>query len=78
MCATEEQALLDISTSCREVGEDLLKRLSGLKLQGTRTEWKSLQQATKAAISEKDLKTMVERLLLFKETVETHVLVGIR
>ena len=78
-CASEEeQALLDISKSCQEVGAHLLERLNHLKVQGTRTKWKSFRKAIEASMSKEELKSLVQRFSSFKETLQSHILVGLR
>ncbi|KAF8855876.1 hypothetical protein BDZ45DRAFT_595017, partial [Acephala macrosclerotiorum] len=72
--ARHEQELEGLCTECAKVAKELLHRLESLKVQGTRTVWKSLWQALQTAWTEDEIRSLVARLGAFKSTLETHVL----
>ncbi|KAH8802965.1 hypothetical protein F5884DRAFT_684142 [Xylogone sp. PMI_703] len=61
------------------LAEELIGRLEKLKVKdGKRRIWRSLKQAIETAWSEKEVASMKQRLLSFREALETRVLFSIR
>lgn len=74
----EHQALLKLCDSCREVADELLTVLNGIKVKGRRQAWNSFREAIKAAWTKKEVKDLNDRLDTFWKAIETHVLLSLR
>ena len=72
------QALTALCDSCAQLAEELLTRLQSLKISGKFKMWRSIQQAIKSCWAEKDLDSLFKRLAVFRQSIETHILVGLR
>jgi hypothetical protein len=56
------------------VAEEPLAKLKGLKVQGKRRKWDSLQKAVKSMWSKQEVEDLVKRLSTFKEALNTQLL----
>jgi hypothetical protein len=74
----DEDALESLCTACRNVANEMLKRLEGLKVNGNNGRWKCFGKALKSAWSRHELETLRRRLLAFENALRTRVLVGLR
>ncbi|KAE9364418.1 hypothetical protein N431DRAFT_421379 [Stipitochalara longipes BDJ] len=61
-----------------KVADELVGRLKKLKINGKHRRLTSLQQAVKTLWNEKEVASLMRRLLTLKETLESHVLLSIR
>ncbi|KAG0652892.1 hypothetical protein D0Z07_0177 [Hyphodiscus hymeniophilus] len=74
----EYQALQKLCASCREVADELLAVLNGIKVKGRRQAWNSFREAIKAAWTRKEVQALSGRLDAFWKAIETHIMLGLR
>jgi len=67
-----------ICQNLRNMAENLLKRLKGLKIKGKNRVWESLRQAVQAALSKEEIAALQNSLSVLREALETRVLVSLR
>ena len=73
-----DPALANLIEASRELAEMLLQRLNMAKAQGRYRRWKSLRQALKSVCSKDEVDHMAKRLAMFREELQTHLLVSLR
>jgi hypothetical protein len=66
-----------ICDRCTRVADEMLARLTKLKTR-RKQKWKSLWMALQHVWSEGEMQDIVQRLTMFKETLEMHILVDMR
>jgi hypothetical protein len=78
--ADEENALQTMSEECDKIAEELLRRLEGLKVKSHAKQrgWKSLRQALKSVWSKEELDELSERLFLFRDQLQFHILISMK
>jgi hypothetical protein len=74
----DEQALKDLCQACNKVAAELIGKLNGLKVQGQHHLWQSFRVAIQSAWSREDLKDLMARLTMFKEAIESRLVLGLR
>ena len=74
------QEFRQICSETKLVAEELLRRLETLKLdsESKHPKWRSLQMAVKSLWNEKEIESLMQRLMTLKEALETRVLFSIR
>jgi hypothetical protein len=81
LCEQDQTQLASFRKVCDEavkVADELVERLKKLKFNGKFKRLTSLQHAIKTIWSEKEVASLMRRLLTLKETLESHVLFSIR
>jgi hypothetical protein len=73
-----DESLRDLCNECIRLGEDMLHRLRGLKVQKGDTDWKLVRKAASAMWSKKELDELSRQLASFRSQLELHVLVSVR
>lgn len=79
----DEQALENLCDECRKVASELLHRLNGLKVTkkkayGKGPVWESLAKALKSAWTADEVESLMRRLSMFRQSIDTHILASIR
>jgi hypothetical protein len=76
----DEQALEQLCEACNKVASELVERLRRLKVVpgGKHREWKSVRQALKTVWSKDDLDAIATRLRLYRDQLNTRLLVSLR
>jgi len=76
----EEKSLQTMSDECSKIAEELLRRLENLKVKGNSKQrgWKSLRQALKSEWSKEELDGLSERLSIFRDQLQFHILVSMK
>jgi hypothetical protein len=73
-----DPALASLMGASEELAEMLLQRLNMAKAQGRYRRWKSLRQALKSVSSKDEVDGMAKRLSMFREELQTHILVSLK
>jgi len=73
-----ENSLERLCLSCDETAEELLEALEKLKVQGTRSPWKSMRQAIKSFKGKTAVVELCGRLKRFQDALELTILVDLR
>jgi hypothetical protein len=73
-----DSTISGICQDCTRMADQILERLARLKTGPKHTQWKSMWMALKQVWSEKEMQDMVRRFMMFKETLEMHILVDMR
>lgn len=71
-------ALRELCEECRNVAEQLIDRLDGLKVEGKHRVWKSFKHAIKAAWAQREVDELSYRLSGFRKSLNDHVLAELR
>lgn len=79
----DEQALENLRDECRKVANELLHRLNGLKVtkkkaNGKGPVWESPVKALKSAWTADEVESLMRRLSMFRQSIDTHILASIR
>lgn len=74
----DDQALIDLCASCNTVADELLSRLTSLKVKGQRTKWKTLRQAIRTVWTEEELSALGRQLIALQRSIELRIVVDIR
>ena len=76
----EERSLQTMSEDCSKIAGELLKRLEKLKVKSDVKQrgWKSLRQALKSVWSKEELDELSERLSIFRDQLQFHILVSMK
>lgn len=74
----DEQKLKDLCVACNKVAAELIEKLNSLKARGQHQAWQSLQVAVQSAWSRQDLNDLIRRLTMFKEAIESRIVLGLR
>jgi hypothetical protein len=79
----DEQALENLCDECRKVANELLHHLNGLKVtkkkaNGKGPVWESLAKALKSAWTADEVESLMRRLSMFRQSIDTHILASIR
>jgi hypothetical protein len=76
----DEKSLYAISEECSKIAEELLGRLEKLKVKSDAKQrgWKSLRQALKSVWSKEELDELSERLSIFRDQLQFHILVSMK
>ncbi|KAI0198261.1 hypothetical protein F4808DRAFT_436426 [Astrocystis sublimbata] len=77
-CSTADESLRSICTKVAEAAAELLGVLDRLKVEGTRTKWKSMRKAIKSVWSREKVQELDARLARFREELNLHVCVETR
>ncbi|OCL07618.1 hypothetical protein AOQ84DRAFT_222678 [Glonium stellatum] len=76
---TEDERMLEnLCLASSEIATELTTRLNDLRVQGKHRKWKSFQQAIKSVWSERDIMELTQRLSTLRDSVQIHVVVGLR
>ena len=69
-----------LAQSCSQIGNELLDRLQGLKFEGAggKRVFKSLKAALRALWREGELQNLKERLNIYKEELQWHIIMSLR
>jgi hypothetical protein len=73
-----DAALADLCGKCETIAQDLMEHLRALKIQGKKAPIKSFRPTLKATWDQKDLITLVQRLQLLRNSLETWLLMDVR
>jgi len=73
-----DKTLNDLCNGCADVADELLVRLTRLKIEGKHQMWKSFQNAIKSAWSQKELDVLQKRLSEFHRALDTHILSNLK
>jgi hypothetical protein len=73
-----ENALETICEACGNVANEIHMHLKALRVEGKHRKWQSFCQAIKTAWTADDLQALLKRLGAFQDTLQMHVLVGLR
>jgi len=75
----DEKALHEMCDKCIDISNNLIAHLDQLKVnEYHHRKWKSFRQALKSVWNERELDSIVERLSMFRQELETHILVSLR
>lgn len=75
----DEKALHEMCDKCTDISNNLIAHLEQLKVKGDHhRKWKSFRQALKSVWNEKELDRIAERLLMFRQELETRILVSLK
>jgi len=74
----DETSLEKMTIGCKAVASELLKALEQLKTKPGQAKWKSYRQALKSVISKEKLNDLAQRLSVYREELQLHVLVSVR
>jgi hypothetical protein len=74
----DEQALCDLCKGCIDVSQELTNALKNLTGQGKPGKFRSFRQALKSVWSKDDIDRLEKRVRLFKEELNTRIIVGLR
>lgn len=76
---TGDEALQDLSRSCRNAANDLLAALNTVKVKNTQQKkWESIRKALRSVWSKEKIGELEQRLAKFKEELNLHVVVQLR
>ena len=70
--------LEQLSSRCREVAEELLEALESLRIKGEHTRFQNLRKALKVLWGQEKLRTLEERLAIFRQELILHIVVELR
>ncbi|ESZ92527.1 hypothetical protein SBOR_7099 [Sclerotinia borealis F-4128] len=75
-----DDSFMCICKAAAEVSTELNTKLNNLKVTaiGRRRKWQTLKQALKSVWSEKELKALMDRLALLKDSIQMHIAVDLR
>jgi hypothetical protein len=74
----EEQTLRKLCKTCSDIALELKSRLNGLRAESRHQKWKSFQEAIKSVWSESDIRELMGRLSIVRDSVQLHVVVELR
>jgi hypothetical protein len=75
----DEKALHEMCDKCIDIADDLIAHLDQLKVKGDHhRKWKSFRQALKSVWNERELDSIVDRLSMFRQELEMHILVSLK
>ena len=76
---TEDEPMLrKLCVASSDIATELTTRLNGLRVQGKHQKWRSFQQAINSVWSERDVKELTRRMSTIRDSVQIHVVVGLR
>jgi hypothetical protein len=73
-----DHALQDLCKDVAQVSSELIDVLNGLKVQGTKTKWKSLRKAIKSVWGKERVRELEVRLAGFRDTLNLRICVDMR
>ncbi|KAI0546719.1 hypothetical protein F4679DRAFT_587244 [Xylaria curta] len=76
--STSDQQLQDICSKVTEASSELLGVLECLKVQGTKTKWKSMRKAIQSILGKAKVKELEDKLGRFRDELNLQICVGTR
>jgi hypothetical protein len=75
---TGDTALERLCKSCNDTADDLLAALDKVKVKGKQQKWKSIRKALQSEWSKGEIGQLEQRLAMFRDELNLHVVVDLR